>query len=106
MEGMMVRASLTIAAITLSGMAVAQEANVTMGRQIAEEYCATCHMVEPSGPFKQEPPSFAAIAVYRSPEQIRARIMQPIHSDMPRYSEYMIGGNIDDMVAYIASLEE
>ena len=102
----MVRASLAIAAITLSGTAVAQEANVTMGRQIAEEYCATCHMVEPSGPFKQEPPSFAAIAVYRSPEQIRARIMQPIHSDMPRYSEYMIGGNIDDMVAYIASLEE
>ena len=53
----MIRASLAIAAITLSGMAVAQEANVTMGRQIAEEYCATCHMVDPGGPFKQEPPA-------------------------------------------------
>jgi mono/diheme cytochrome c family protein len=103
---MMLCARLAPALICLSGMAAAQDGNVTMGRQIAEEYCASCHMVEPDGPFKQEPPSFAAIAVYRSPDQIRARIVQPIHADMPRYSDYMIGGNIDDMVAYIASLEK
>ncbi len=102
----MVRASLAIAVMGLAGMASAQEGNATMGRQIAEEYCVSCHMVDPGGPFKQDPPSFAAIAIYRSPDQIRARIVQPIHADMPRYSEYMIGGNIDDMVAYIASLEE
>lgn len=102
----MVRASLAIAVMGLAGMASAQEGNATMGRQIAEEYCVSCHMVDPGGPFKQDPPSFAAIAVYRSPDQIRARIVQPIHADMPRYADYMIGGNIDDMVAYIASLEE
>lgn len=102
----MVRASLAIAVMGLAGMASAQEGNATMGRQIAEEYCVSCHMVDPGGPFKQDPPSFAAIAIYRSPDQIRARIVQPIHADVPRYSEYMIGGNIDDMVAYIASLEE
>ena len=102
----MVRTSLAIALIGLSGVAKAQDGNVTMGRQIAEEYCVTCHMIDRGGPFKQEPPSFAAIAVYRSPDQIRARIVQPIHSDMPRYIDYMIGGNIDDMVAYIASLED
>lgn len=95
-----------IALSGLSGTALAQEGNITMGRQIAEEYCVSCHDVDPGGAFKQEPPSFAAIAIYRSPEQIRERIVTPIHAATPRYAEYMIGGNIDDMVAYIASLEE
>ena len=95
-----------IALTDLSGTALAQEGNITMGRLIAEEYCVSCHNVDPGGAFKQDPPSFAAIAIYRSTEQIRARIVQPIHAAMPRYTEYMIGGNIDDMVAYIASLEE
>lgn len=95
-----------IALTGLSGPAMAQEGNITMGRQIAEEYCVSCHNVDPGGAFKQEPPSFAAIAIYRSPEQIRQRIVTPIHAAMPRYTEYMIDGNIDDMVTYIASLEE
>lgn len=95
-----------IALTGLTGMAIAQEGNVTMGRQIAEEYCVACHNVDPGGALKQEPPSFAAIAIYRSPEQIRQRIVTPIHAAMPRYTEYMIGGNIDDMVAYISSLDE
>ncbi|MFA8386828.1 MAG: cytochrome c [Pelagibaca sp.] len=96
----------SIALTGLASMAMAQEGNITMGRQIAEEYCVACHNVDPGGAFKQEPPSFAAIAIYRSPQQIRERIVTPIHAAMPRYTEYMIGGNIDDMVAYIASLEE
>lgn len=83
----------------------AQEADADMGRAIAEEYCVECHDVEPDGAFKQEPPSFAAIAKYRSPDQIRRRIVMPIHESMPRYIDYMIGGNIDDMVAYIVTLE-
>lgn len=77
-----------------------------MGQDIAEEYCVQCHDVGYDGSFKLDPPSFAAIAVYRSSDQIRERIVRPIHETMPRYSEYMIGGNIDDMVAYIASLED
>ena len=80
--------------------------DVEMGRDIANEYCIACHDVSPTGAFKQEPPSFAAIAVYRSGEQIRARIINPIHESMPDYKRYMIGGNIDDMVAYIQSLEK
>lgn len=102
----MFRTSFAIVLASLAGSAMEQEGNATMGQHIAEEYCASCHMVDPGGPFKQEPPSFAAIAVYRSAEQIRQRIVTPIHTTMPRYAEYMIGGNIDDMVAYIASLED
>ena len=83
----------------------AQEASLEMGKDIADEYCVQCHSVEPNGPFKMEPPSFAAIAKYRSKYQIRQCIIMPIHESMPRFTDYMIGGNIDDMVAYIASLE-
>lgn len=91
------------AATCITGVALAGD--VEMGRDIALEYCIACHDISATGPFKQEPPSFAAIAVYRTAEQIRARIVNPIHDDMPDYTRYMIGGNIDDMVAYITSLE-
>lgn len=85
---------------------LAQDASLEMGKAIADEYCVQCHNVEPNGPFKMEPPSFAAIAIYRSEDQIRQRIIMPIHESMPHYADYMIGGNIDDMVAFIASLED
>ena len=84
---------------------LAEEASLEMGKNIADEYCVQCHNVEPNGPFKMEPPSFAAISKYRSKDQIKQRIIMPIHESMPRYTDYMIGGNIDDMVAYIMSLE-
>ena len=89
----------------IASASAAQDASVEMGRNIADEYCSRCHNIEPDGPFKLEPPSFAAIGKYRSPEQIKQRIINPIHDSMPRFTEYMIGGNIDDMVAYISSLD-
>ncbi len=92
---------------TLAAQAcLAQDGDAEMGRFIAEEYCVQCHDIERGGAFKQDPPSFAAIAKYRSREQIEARIVRPIHERMPRYKDYMIGGNIPDMVAYISSLDE
>ena len=99
-----------LALTTFSGFAfstalAAEEANINMGRDIALEYCVECHDVERNGKPKMQPPSFAAIAQFRSKEQIEHRIVEPLHVSMPRYSEYMIGGNIDDMVAYIVSLE-
>lgn len=94
-----------IALIIIATYVAADEPSVTMGKSIAEEYCYACHNVEPDGPFKQIPPSFAAIARYRSADQIKQRILEPNTHDMPQYTQYMIGGNIDDMVAYIVSLE-
>ena len=90
-------------AVLIAGGATAQD--VEMGRDIAYEYCVACHDVGPNGAFKQDPPSFTAIAIYRTEEQIRVHILRPFHDDMPKYKDYMIGENIDDMVAYIASLE-
>jgi mono/diheme cytochrome c family protein len=92
--------------MTSASSATAQDDDLEMGRMIADEYCSRCHNIEPDGPFKLETPSFAAIAKYRSAEQVRRRIITPFHERMPRYKEYMIGGNIDDMVAYIMSLED
>lgn len=106
---MTLRAKPVIATLAGAMMACplwAQDASVSMGRDIAEEYCSACHDVGPGGPFKLDPPSFAAIARFRSEDQIRDRIIRPIHNDMPRYTDYMIGNNIEDMVAYILSLEE
>ncbi|NNE48438.1 MAG: cytochrome c [Rhodothermales bacterium] len=90
----------------LGSGAIAEIGDIEMGRTIADEYCSRCHNIEPNGPFKQDPPSFAAIAKYRSAQQVKRRIIRPIHEEMPRYLEYMIGGNIDDMVAYIMSLDD
>jgi mono/diheme cytochrome c family protein len=96
----------TFLLVTFASFITAQEGDLEMGRLIADEYCSVCHNIESSGPFKLETPSFAAIAKYRSAEQVRQHIVRPIHERMPRYTEYMIGGNIDDMVAYIMSFEK
>ena len=94
-------------AVALSGTAVQASAqDAAMGHMLAEEYCAACHDISPEGLFKQVPPSFAAIAVFRSDRQIQDRIeYPPMHAAMPRYTEYMIANNVGDMVAYIRSLE-
>ena len=52
---------------------------------------------------KQDPPSFAAIAVYRSPDQIRSKIIAP-HVGMPEVAQ-ILGLEVDDLIAYIVSLE-
>ncbi len=76
------------------------------GQQLAREWCSRCHNVEPGGPFKKFPPSFASIAVYRSSEQIRARIIvPPLHSNMPNVAAILTPDNVDHLVKYIVSLE-
>jgi mono/diheme cytochrome c family protein len=92
--------------ILLAGAASAQpQGNATAGREIATKWCSRCHDIAPGGAFKQQPPAFAAIAVYRSPEQIRATIVAPaMHSGMPELVQ-ILGLNAADLTAYIESLE-
>ena len=76
------------------------------GEQLAREACARCHDVEANGRFKQDPPSFAAIAVYRSKEQIFGRVMYPpLHTGMPNLGYRLSPENVRDLIAYMASLE-
>lgn len=82
------------------------ESDPVTGRELASEHCTRCHDVSAEGRFKRHPPSFAAIAVYRSPDQIYGRIaFPPLHSSMPSVGYMLTPENIEDLVAYIVSLE-
>ncbi len=87
----------------LSGNALA-DGDPVAGKETAREWCADCHDVEPGGQMKQNPPSFTAIANYRGPDTIHASITFP-HVAMPDVV-HVLGLNVDDLVAYIISLEE
>ena len=77
------------------------------GQRLAREYCAICHYVEADGAFKLAPPSFAAISIYRSDNQIRNRIFYPpVHTGMrPQLGFTFSSDNVEHLVAYIRSLE-
>ena len=74
------------------------------GQDLAADWCSRCHDIGREGQMKQDPPSFAAIAVYRTPDQIRSKIIAP-HMGMPEYAA-ILGLDVDDLTAYIVSLEK
>ncbi len=83
------------------------EGDPAFGATLAQEYCTRCHNVEPGGPLKMHPPSFASIAVFRSDDQIFGRIMfPPLHSSMPQIGYFLTPDNVEHLVAYIRSLEK
>ena len=52
------------------------------------------------------PPSFAAIAGYRPEEVIVSRVLFPsLHASMPSWVNWLPRDDVDDIVAYILSLE-
>ena len=76
------------------------------GGELAGEFCARCHDIAAGAAAKQHPPSFASIAGYRPEEQIVARILFPgLHSAMPAWNQWFNREDVDDLVAYILSLE-
>ncbi|MEQ8966318.1 MAG: cytochrome c [Azospirillaceae bacterium] len=95
-----------------AGAAGAQEAGdaddaVDHGRELAQEYCVACHDISADGAFKTYPPSFASIAVFRSDDQIRGRIIfPPSHSTMPQIGYLLEPESVRDLVAFIRSLEQ
>lgn len=77
------------------------------GAKLAAEWCAKCHDIGADGVFKQYPPSFASIAVYRSEDYIFSRVaFSPVHTGMPQMSYVLKHEEIGDLVAYIVSLEK
>ena len=99
---------ITILLMLVSSTLALQEAwaegDPQAGRELAKQWCSRCHDIEPGGVMKQQPPSFAAIAVYRSREYIQTNIMLP-HSNMPEIAQ-ILGLNVADLTAYITSLEQ
>ena len=81
-------------------------ADAGAGRKLTEKWCAKCHNIENGGPFKLNPPSFASIAAYRTPDVILGKVIAPsLHSGMPETMWVLQREDIDNIVAYITSLE-
>lgn len=95
----------TVVGLLHVGTAVADD-DAASGAVWAEKWCSGCHDVGPKGAAQSHPPSFASIARFRSPEQIRLRILNPpIHSEMPEMMAFLTPEHTDGLVAYIQSLE-
>lgn len=96
-----------ILVLLASTQAAAQEAaDPEAGLALAQEHCVRCHDINPGGAFKQDAPSFAAIAIFRSADQIHDRIwFPPVHARMPPFSQYFQREDVDNLTAYIVSLE-
>lgn len=98
----------TVAArlVWLGSIALAAPAradNPTHGAQLAQIWCASCHVIPGAGgPALQGPPSFRAIAHgSKTPDQLRVFLEHP-HGSMPQLS--LSRAEIADLLAYIASL--
>ncbi len=75
-------------------------AQAVEGARIANKWCDSCHMVQ-VGQGTDVAPTFARIAVQRTPEQIRAFLARP-HGAMPPIQ--LSNKQIDDVIAYMHSL--
>ncbi len=83
------------------------EGDAMVGQNLAKDWCARCHDISADGPFKQKPPSFASIAVYRAADDIRWRIQFPAeHASMPRLGYFLDTEALDHLVAFIVSLDK
>jgi mono/diheme cytochrome c family protein len=78
-------------------------ADVTKGGQLAQVWCANCHVTSgtSAGNVQQGPPSFRTIAGVRTADQLRAFLSHP-HGAMPDLS--LTRAEIDDLVGYIQTL--
>lgn len=93
-------------ALVCGAAAVQAQGDAAAGRALAEAECARCHDIEPGGAMKQMPPSFASIAVFRSADEITGRIwFPPMHSRMPPMHMLVTPDDVENLTAYIVSLE-
>lgn len=97
---------LAIPALALALASPAMAGDAAVGYELAKESCARCHNVEKGGGFKQRPPTFQSIAIYRREDDIWSRILAPSpHSGMPDVSWTLTPDQVQDLVAYIVSLD-
>lgn len=99
-----------IVCLLLAGLngspALAQDGDPARGQAIAQEQCARCHDVAKGGAFKQMPPSFQAIAIYRTRPDIWSHIIAPSpHAAMPDMTWALTADEVQDVLAHILSLD-
>jgi mono/diheme cytochrome c family protein len=79
-------------------------ADANNGAQIAQQWCASCHVIggNPAGPVPQGPPSFQMVARSgMTADQLRAFLSHP-HGAMPNLA--LTRAEIDDLIGYIDTL--
>lgn len=98
--------SLFFCSIVLFPMPQTWAGDAAKGYEVAKARCAQCHNVDKGGAFKQHPPSFQAIATYRTRDDIWGRIIAPSpHAGMPEVIWDMNPDEVQDILAYIISLD-
>ena len=103
----MIRRFATFALMFSAGVAAASPsaaADVAKGAQLAQQWCASCHVIGGTitGTVQQGPPSFRAVAQGGlTGEQLRAFLSHP-HGQMPDLS--LTRTEIDVLIAYIETL--
>jgi mono/diheme cytochrome c family protein len=97
---------LAILVLSIAFAAPASSQDVARGLATAQEMCARCHVITKGAAFKLKPPSFQSIAIYRTVEDIWSRIISPSpHSSMPDMQWQLSSEQVQDLVAYITSLD-
>ena len=73
------------------------------GQQLAQQWCANCHVIggSASPSVQQGPPNFTAVARDRTSEQLHVFLSHP-HPPMPDLS--LTRSEIDDLIAFIGTL--
>jgi mono/diheme cytochrome c family protein len=77
--------------------------DAAQGKATAQRWCNTCHVVEPGGRGSDMAPAFVTIARARDDANLRGFLTRP-HPPMPRFE--LSRPDIDDLVAYFASLRQ
>ena len=92
-----------LAATTANG----SDADIAAGRLFAEQNCARCHAIGPSGvsPFEQAPPfrTFRSLWPLESLEEALAEGIVVGHPDMPEFT--LTPKQIDDFIGYLESIQ-
>src|SRR4051812_44584738 len=87
----------------LLAIPAALAANADKGAQVAQQWCANCHLIggPTAGSMQQGPPSFRDIGSRLTGSQLRTFLTHP-HGAMPDLS--LTRAEIEDLVAYIERL--
>ena len=97
------RAAAALISLLAAGSGVAAQGSAEAGKRLAQQWCASCHQVEPGMPAKDVAPPFASLGVQKGkdPGWIRAWLINP-HPPMQGIN--LSTQQIDDIVAYLQSL--
>lgn len=91
-------------ALPLLAATAADAGNPERGRELAERWCTSCHVVAEDVPGGTIGPAFSAMIHLRgrTEEQLKGKIIAP-HDPMPDFG--LAKTEIEDITAYIASLD-